>query len=786
MAVSKRKWKTEMPARLKELCRSMLAIVLPVVFWAAILVGSAAAAEALPSIDQVLAATTDILGEAAIRQPDGPSYEFFAEAMPPLRYVNAAFRHYPLVLAAPRNGCKARLVSNGSAINAKGGGAGWKDAGFPVEFFVGAAEAPFGEDLEKLHGPRFVDGYLPIVRMSYRDGETTYGQESFVSTEPALADRGVVFVRFSLEGQQGGKVAARVGAADALRWNDNQLCNERDQVLLRASSNWQWDPAQKTLSAALAAGEEAVLAVSTAPHLKPSAALPALAKDEYERQRRQCESTWNELLNQGAALQVPEDVVNNAWRALLVANLMIVTGNTVNYSAGNDYLHEYITEGSRTVGAFGFFGFLEQSRPMLLSLLDHSIPDHKYAVTGWKLQSLANDYWLTRDVTFLRENRHRWQPLIDLLLDSLDQSTGLLPKDYYASDIPQPVWNLKTNAQCWIGLRGLAAALRDMGEPDPRLEKRVANYRQSIIQAATKSVRHDFDPPFVPNALLEDAALDDVKDPRRPLSASRLGSYWCLVANEMLDSGVFDSQPKLTDWILDTLRRRGGVCMGMLRFDQHSGLFANERGVDDNYTVGYTLHLLKHDDVDHALVSLYGKLAQGLTHDTFVGGEGTSLVALDKYGRPMYLPPCTAGNAFFLWTLRHCLVQDWDTDDDSVPDTLRLLYAVPRRWLREGAVIKFDQAPTAFGKLSLETESRLSEGKLLVNVSLPPLRPKKTLLRARVPAGWKTVSAAVGEEPLAIDSTGAVDLSHETGRISLTFQVQQHPPVSRPPAPHQP
>ncbi|MFA6242345.1 MAG: hypothetical protein WC655_15530 [Candidatus Hydrogenedentales bacterium] len=79
-------------------------------------------ADRSPTIDEVIEARTDILGDSGLRQPDGPSYEFFAEAMPPLRYVNAAFRHYPIVLAAPRNECKARLVSNGSAINAKGGG----------------------------------------------------------------------------------------------------------------------------------------------------------------------------------------------------------------------------------------------------------------------------------------------------------------------------------------------------------------------------------------------------------------------------------------------------------------------------------------------------------------------------------------------------------------------------------------------------------------------------------------------------------------------------------------
>ncbi len=721
--------------------------------------------EGYPAIDEIIEANRDILGEAALRQDRGPSYEFFAEAMPPLRYVNAEFRHYPIVLAAPRNGCKARLVSNGSAINAKGGGKAWSDVGFPVNFRVGSKEVTFGDDLAKLDGPRLAEGYLPIVEMNYREGEAAYRQDTFVSVDSGLANYAVVFVRFTLDAGQVGNISAQVVVSEPLHLDGHQLCNDRQQVFLWIGSNWRWDPVKQTLTAMITPEGEAVLAVFTAAAPKLSTT-PEPSGKEYLNQRQRCADTWRDLLGKGAKLEVPETIVNNAWRAVLGANFAIVTGSTVNYSAGNNYQTEYITEGSRTFGAFLLYGFISESQPMLLSLLDHSIPEHKYAVTGWKLRALAQYYWLTRDAEFMRVNRSRWEPLIKLVVDDFDPQTGLTPKDFYASDIAKPVWNLKTNATCWRGVRDVAAVLRAMGEPDPPLENRAQQYRQAIFKAVDASVQRDFDPPFIPNTL-----LDDMEKPYQSLTATCLGSYWCLVSNAVLDSGVFDAQPEKAAWILDTLHRRGGVCMGMLRFDQHSKLFASERGVDDNYSVGYTLHLLKQDDADRAVVSLYGKLAQGFTRDTFVGGEGTSFDPLDKFGRPMYLPPCTAGNAFFLWTLRHLLVQDWDADDDGVPDTLRLLYAVPRHWLRDGAVIKFEEAPTAFGKLSLETESKLSAGELLMRISLPQYRPAKTLLRARIPEGWTAVAATVDGTPLAVDPSGVVDLSAHTGRITVRFEV---------------
>jgi len=77
------------------------------------------AGEALPDLEAALAAKQDVWGLAAMSQPNGPGYEFFEKLLPPLRYVNAAFHYYPIVLSAPNAPVKARLVSNGSGLNAR-------------------------------------------------------------------------------------------------------------------------------------------------------------------------------------------------------------------------------------------------------------------------------------------------------------------------------------------------------------------------------------------------------------------------------------------------------------------------------------------------------------------------------------------------------------------------------------------------------------------------------------------------------------------------------------------
>src|SRR5262249_50887890 len=144
----------------------------------------------------------------------------------------------------------------------------------------------------------------------------------------------------------------------------------------------------------------------------------------------------------------------------------------------------------------------------------------------------------------------------------------------------------------------------------------------------------------------------------------------------------------------------------------------------------------------------------------------------DRYGRSFYLPPNSASNAMFLTTLRYLLIKDWDLDDDGRPDTLRLLYGAPGRWLKDGAVLKVERAPTMFGEVSLQVDSHLSKGEVRVTLDPPPRRPDRMLVRLPLPAGWKVVSAETGGAVLSLRPDGAADLSAQTVRGTVRFRVE--------------
>src|SRR6476659_8897301 len=175
------------------------------------------AAKKLPTLAEVIESGHDLWGEAAMAQPNGASYEFFEPLLAPLRYVHADFRYYPLVLSAPRAKTKARLISNGSGVNLRGGSRSWKEVGTPIVFRVGPDEFRFGDLRERVSDPKPAAGWLPIYEITYRhpfpvapvpmtpiDQQPTtpeaeiYRLEAFVSTDAAIAENAVVFARFSL------------------------------------------------------------------------------------------------------------------------------------------------------------------------------------------------------------------------------------------------------------------------------------------------------------------------------------------------------------------------------------------------------------------------------------------------------------------------------------------------------------------------------------------------------------------------------------------------------------
>lgn len=710
---------------------------------------SANAHAASPSIDEVIASRLDLWGEAALQRPEGPTYDYFAALVPPIRYVDAGFHHYPIVLSAPGAATKGRVLSNGSQINALARQPNWlNEMGMPVHVLLGPRLEQFGADLRELNGPKYAEGYLPIVQLGYNVDGARYTEEVFASVAADSALSGTVIGRFTIPAADGARLQLQFeDGYDGMTAADGMVRDAKGRLVANFDENWEWNFFRSTLTTKARHAGDAHVAIFTVP-LDSATTPPRMSQQIYERERTACTRAWNEILSRGMQVDVPERYVNNAWKSLIVAMFGISIGDNLNYSAGNQYARMYASETSDAMRGLLYWGFHDDIRRMMPPLLRKRRANMEFHYAGFELQFLADYFFRTHDRVLVEETRAIWEPLIKLITTGRELASGMLPREKYCTDIDTMVYNLKSNTACWRGLRDISLLLEDLGETSRAREIATiaAEYRQVILRAIDTATTHAIDPPFTP------IALGGEEEIHEPITATRIGSYWNLVIGYTFATGVFPYDSPITSNMLRYQQTHGGICMGMIRVLSEPTWWVNSRNIDDLYGIRYALMLQQRDDADRALVSFYGKLAQGMTRDTFIDGESTSIMPYDEFGRQVYLPPNSTANSSFLQQLRCLLVQDWDMDADGRADTLRLLFATPRAWLEDGKTIRVQNAPTAFGPVSINAHSELANGKVTVDLDLPTSTPAETLLKLRLPRGYRIRSARTAVLDLRITS----------------------------------
>ena len=315
----------------------------------------------------------------------------------------------------------------------------------------------------------------------------------------------------------------------------------------------------------------------------------------------------------------------------------------------------------------------------------------------------------------------------------------------------------------------MAAVLEDVGQQDEanRLRSVAAEFRQAILRAADRSIRYDTNPPYIPIGLLADEVAPD------RLTSTELGSYYDLICPYIIGSEIFGPGSDRENWLLEYLRTHGGIAMGMVRTERHRGEKKGANGVNPLYSLRYNLALLRRDEREKAVVAFYWQLAQGMTRGTFIGGEANRfLYHADANGRDFTLPPNSASNAAWLIMLRNLFIQDWDLDEDGRPGTLRLLFGVPRTWLADGKQARMENMPTAFGPISIQLKSKLSDGYVEIRVTPPPRTARKILLRVPLPAGWRVDAVSLDGKSVRLPHRDTVDLTGLLKPVDVRFRAK--------------
>lgn len=698
------------------------------------------------SVRRALAAKQDVWGNALIARPNGPTYGSVRRLLKPLLFARSKAKAlttsgvYYLPFAQPLGVRGAHMVAlhvaDGSEILSQ------TAKGPSVKVFVGpGGRERYGSCLSRLAPARLAGGFLPILETQYVDAAgTRYRQESFAVRGLGTGDL-VSFVRVT-------------AAASSDRGAVVQLVPEGSRRGARV--------AQGTVRMRLEPGESGSV---YAGWLVPFGGSPvSIDGATYDAARQRLVDFWLQRLGQQPTYDVPERLVTDAERSLLIQDLAL----TWRYSVGNQYEEFSFAEALDTAEVLAEYGLPGVARHILTSSLARLGGGTSNWRAGEKLTAAALYFRLSGDRDYLEQAT----PMLTRIVDGLGRQIrsghgGLLRRERYSSDVAARVYGLHAQAAVWQGLNAIADAWRATGSTAHarKAHALAAALGRGLHRAVRRSARRLEDGSlFVPAALLARHKPFDA------VTASRPGSYWNLVAPYALSSGFFTPGGRDARGLLAYMLGHGSRLLGLVRAGAYS-LYGKPRypvsGTDQVYGLNVARFLADNERPDQLVLSLYGMLGASMTPNTFVSGEAATVAPLRGASfRSMYMPPNTASNSAFLETLRLMLVHE-TRDKDGTPVGLELAFSTPRPWLGDGKTIAVNDAPTSFGSVtySLHRDGSRVTGTVLV----PSLHPPHTLrLRLRLPHAVKLRAVRVNGRSRPVDPrTATIDLSGLRGSLDV-------------------
>ena len=718
-----------------------------------------------------LAAKEDVWGTQLVGSQQGPTY--------------AAVRAYlhPLLLVGKPAGLKpTRLTDSGVYYLPFGRPKGTHGAG-AVDLHVAdgsqvvsqLANGPrltvsvgargterYGSCLSRLDPPRLAQNYLPILETSYADADgVRYRQESFATRIPQTRSL-VSFVRLSVD-PRGTRVRRAFVRFTA---SDRGLMRVGRQLRLGKGARLLFSKGARMDGRSIVFAARRPRVVYVAWLNEPRRTRPVrLNRATYERARRSVAAYWVRRLAAGGDVVVPEQRINDAERSLLIQNLLM----SWRYSLGNSYerFSWELVDVAEVMGAYGYRG-VERT---ILQAARGAATFFPNRAAGERMTGAADYFRRYGDRGYVVQMTSQFRHELDSFDRQLRRSkTGLLKRERYGADILGPIYGLHAQVLVLQGLRGMSEVWARTGYPRLAVEAAdVANRLEVGLRAAVAAAKTTLPDGsvFVPIAL-----VDGKEKPHDKLTASKRGSYWNLVMPYVLASAFFRPHSADALGLLRYMQLHGSRFLGLVRFSPHTGVTNPSYegpGSDDVYGTNVARFLADNDQPDQLVLSLYGKLGAGMTENTFVSGEGSSIAPLSRrYYRSMHRPPNSANNAFFLEALRLTLVHE-TTDASGSPRGLELAYSTPRSWLEPGKRVEVRRLQTSFGRLSYSIDAAPSAVRVSLDVPAGLAGPLR--LRLRLPAGQRLGAVTIGGVPFdRFADPETLDLTGLTGHVELVAQ----------------
>lgn len=619
-------------------------------------------------------------------------------------------------------------------------------------------------------GQRIVNG-LPVIITSLQKNEQSMEVEQFAATLGEVSEtvRGyipsVMFTRLKLSGKSG-PVNFAFSFNNELKDQQLDVINQNGQwavtdkqtgnLLLTIEPKGLTVQAEKTMAAEkgnqivinltgqLAANETKEVVIKLAsPEVMP-AAIARFNTLDYTTAKQKTVKYWEQWLSAGALFKVPEQKVNDLYRASLWHSL-ILPRHTINDNAKQhmDLPYANTAYGQKNADwpinqavyvdymVYGLRGYDKVATDEMAAMFQsQQQPDGRIGgFANWGVYSPGQLYTIAQNY-LLSQNRQQFDRLLPQSLKTLDwclsqinkanagiNKTGLILGPLNDLTHAEREWAF-TQAYYVAGLQQFSKALAVYGHPRANEVALIAaKMKSDVVQEFSRSSVKS------PVVQLADGTWSnyvptDAMTPRRmmeqwyptdvdcgPLHLSRLG--------------VFEPHSWLTTAMLH---------------DHEDNLFLQNKGAANEpvYVQQGNTYLLR-DDAKGVIRSFYSLMACGFSHEQL-----TSLEHRWAWGQ-YYGPPSTDGAWFELY--RRMLINELGND------TLMIGQAAPREWLQSGKQVEVKNAPTYFGPVSLTIDGQ-SGNELKAIVELSNRNPPKQLLvRLRQPDEKPIRSVTVNGQP---------------------------------------
>jgi hypothetical protein len=643
-------------------------------------------------------------------------------------------------------------------------GAGiWNDKGNPDHFYFGFDFGDLSQNLAASWKSQKLQDGLPVVTTTIERDGVRYEVEQFAYPlhGPPKERRGelemVLLQKVRLTELQGRAqtVALKLthrrepgpGATvllqtnrETLLWvkaNDNRslLAIEGSGFILQSNTGWggNWQTNQIVLGTSLPSNGSREFVIKLPSPLVSDAERESFLSLDYETARVGILKFWSDYLAQGAQFEVPEQAVNdlfraNLWHALRLPrrhgepkdnpNIDLPYSNFAYEQKGTPWpVNQCVYVDYMLYDLRGYHAVSAEE----LAAMYHNNQEPNGHVGGFAswgvytpgmIYAVAQHYLLSGDGASLDRLLPQTLKALDWCLGEMKLASG---RDGPAAGLVlAPLNDLSHDLKAWAFNQAyLYAAVELLGKvlvnlQHPRAQECVGSARemyesiqrgfaQATAQSPLVQLRDHSWAPYVPC---------DALTPRRLLE------IWYPTD---VDCGALHLAR------LKALDPNGWLATCLLN-DHEDNLFLNHWGMANEpvYNPHATAYLLR-DDVKPALRAFYSMMACAFSHSTFEPVE-------HRWSWGQYFgPPSTDGAWFELY--RRMLIHE--LDDNS----LLLCQATPRTWLENGKQIRIERAPTYYGLLNLRLISRAAAGQISAEFELEQRkRPAALLLRLRHPS----------------------------------------------------